>query len=119
MTGIIAPGKYLKPILFKKFDIDINPNTCKLFTNDVFSYEKNAVTIVHSTVRSGSPMPGVLIINGNKTYGRSKNGKLLYKCVPDDKRLPPFLVPYEIKNVGFSKVFIRFICDIRICRLGR
>jgi len=91
---------------FQKFDIDINPNTSKLFTNDVFSYEKNTVEIVHSTVRSGSPMPGVLIINGNKTYGRSKNGKLLYKCVPDDKRLPPFLVPYEIKNVGFSKVFI-------------
>jgi exoribonuclease R len=91
---------------FQKIDIDINPNTCKLFTNDVFSYEKNSVEIVHSTVRSGSPMPGVLIINGNKTYGRSKNGKLLYKCVPDDKRLPPFLVPYEIKNVGFSKVFI-------------
>ena len=91
---------------FQKADIDINPNNCKLFTNDVFSYEKNTVEIVHSTVRSGSPMPGVLIINGNKTYGRSKNGKLLYKCVPDDKRLPPFLVPYEIKNVGFSKVFI-------------
>ena len=91
---------------FQKVDIDINPNTCKLFTNDVFSYEKNTVDIVHTTVRSGSPMPGVLIINGNKTYGRSKNGKLLYKCVPDDKRLPPFLVPYEIKNVGFSKVFI-------------
>jgi exoribonuclease R len=89
----------------QKIDIDINPNTCKLFTNDVFSF-KDGVEIVHSTVRSGSPMPGVLIINGNKTYGRSKNGKLLYKCVPDDKRLPPFLVPYEIKNVGFSKVFI-------------
>jgi exoribonuclease R len=91
---------------FQKIDININPNTCKLFTNDVFSYEKNTVEIVHSTVRSGSPMPGVLIINGNKTYGRAKNGKLLYKCVPDDKRLPPFLVPYEIKNVGFSKVFV-------------
>ena len=91
---------------FQKFDININPNTCKLFTNDVFSYEKNTVEIVHSTVRSGSPMPGVIIINGNKTYGRAKNGKLLYKCVPDDKRLPPFLVPYEIKNVGFSKVFV-------------
>jgi exoribonuclease R len=91
---------------FQKVDIDINPNTCKLFTNDVFSYEKPTVEIVHSTVRSGSPMPGVLIINGNKTYGRSKNGKLLYKCIPDDSRLPPFLVPYEIKNVGFSKVFI-------------
>ena len=91
---------------FQKVDIDINPNTCKLFTNDVFSYEKNTVKIVHSTVRSGSPMPAVLIISGNKTYGRAKNGKLLYKCVPDDKRLPPFLVPYEIKNVGFSKVFV-------------
>jgi exoribonuclease R len=51
-------------------------------------------------------MPAVLIISGNKTYGRTKNGKLLYKCVPDDRRLPPFLVPYEIKNVGFSKVFV-------------
>ena len=25
---------------------------------------------------------------------------------PDDMRLPAFLVPYEIKNVGFSKVFV-------------
>ena len=50
-------------------------------------------------------MPGVLFINGDKTFGR-KNGKLLYKCIPDDMRLPPFLVPYEIKNVGFSKVFV-------------
>ena len=56
-------------------------------------------------------MSGVLIIDGNKTYGRQptkngNNGKLLYKCIPDDMRLPHFLVPYEIKNVGFSKVFI-------------
>ena len=104
---------------FKKVDITIDPCESKLFSNDVFSFTplniyngtllsvpQDAVTIVHSTVRSGSPMPGVLIINGNKTYGRAKNGKLLYKCVPDDFRLPPFLVPYEIKNVGFSKVFI-------------
>ena len=99
---------------FQKVDITVDPNASKLFTNDVFSFindnnnnnNNNTVTIVHSSVRSGSPMPGVLIISGNKTYGRTKNGKLLYKCVPDDKRLPPFLVPYEIKNVGFSKVFI-------------
>ena len=56
-------------------------------------------------------MPGVLLLDGNKTYGRQKNGnkikqgKLLYKCIPDDMRLPAFLVPYEIKNMGFSKVF--------------
>jgi exoribonuclease R len=91
---------------FQKVDIKINPNECKLFSNDVFSFDNNTVTIVHSTIRSSTPMPGVLVISGNKTYGRNKNGKLLYKCVPDDMRLPSFLIPYEIKNVGFSKVFI-------------
>jgi len=91
---------------FKKIDIEINPIECKLFSNDVFSFDNNTVTLIHSTIRSSTPMPGVLIINGNKTYGRNKNGKLLYKCIPDDMRLPPFLIPYEIKHVGFSKVYI-------------
>jgi len=55
-------------------------------------------------------MPGVLILEGNKTYGRPgapyiKSKKLFYKCIPDDMRLPSFLVPYEIKNIGFSKIF--------------
>jgi len=66
-------------------------------------------------------MPAVLILAGNKTYGRQNKmkegkiynkkhsdmagGKLLYRCIPDDMRLPSFLVPYEIKNMGFSKVF--------------
>ena len=91
---------------FQKVDIKVNPNESKLFSNDVFSFDNNTVKIVHSTIRSSSSMPGVLVINGNKTYGRNKNGKLLYKCIPDDMRLPTFLVPYEIKHVGFSKVFI-------------
>jgi exoribonuclease R len=95
---------------FQKVDITVDPNANKLFSNDVFSFindnNSNNLEIIHSSVRSTSNMPAVLIISGNKTYGRTKNGKLLYKCVPDDKRLPPFLVPYEIKNVGFSKVFI-------------
>lgn len=91
---------------FQKVDIKINPNECKLFSNDVFSFDNNTVKIVHSTIRSSTPMPGVLVISGNKTYGRNKNGKLLYKCVPDDMRLPSFLIPYEIKHVGFLKVFI-------------
>jgi exoribonuclease R len=91
---------------FQKVDIKINPNECKLFSNDVFSFDNNTVKIVHSTIRSSTPMPGVLVISGNKTYGRNKNGKLLYKCIPDDMRLPSFLVPYEIKHIGFSKVFI-------------
>jgi len=50
-------------------------------------------------------MPGVLMLENNKTYGHSgsKNKKYLYKCVPDDKRLPDFLVPYEVKQMGFIK----------------
>jgi exoribonuclease R len=50
----------------------------------------------------------VLVLAGNKTYGRQakKNGKLIYKCIPDDIRLPAFLIPYEVKHVGFSKVAV-------------
>ena len=105
---------------FVKIDLDINPIESKLFTNDVFTIDKSGkLTIVHSSIRSGPAIPGVLILDGNKTYGRerklvegqtytmkskSAGGKLLYKCIPDDIRITPFLVPYEIKSMGFSKV---------------
>jgi len=89
---------------YEKKDIQINPIESKLFSNDVFIFEKNKVNIIHSSVRTGPSIAGVLIISGNKTYGR-KNGKLLYKCIPDDIRIPVFLIPYEIKNIGFSKIF--------------
>jgi exoribonuclease R len=107
---------------FNKVDVNINPLESKLFTNDVFTINKhNQVIIEHSSIRSGPAIPGVLILDGNKTYGRQyrledgqsytrkraeiTGGRLLYKCIPDDIRLPSFLVPYEIKNMGFSKVF--------------
>lgn len=89
---------------FDKTNLQINPVENKLFSNDVFTFEKNKVNIIHSTLRSGTSIPGVLIISGNKTYGR-KNGKLLYKCIPDDVRIPAFLIPYEIKHFGFLKIF--------------
>jgi len=85
---------------------DFNPVENKLFFDDFFELSaKHKVKIVHSSVRSNGFLPGVLVLHGNKTYGR-KNGKLLYKCIPDDKRLPAFLIPYEMKQIGFSKVFI-------------
>jgi exoribonuclease R len=107
---------------YNKITLDINPVECKLFSNDVFNVDiNNKVNLLHSSIRSGPAMPGVLVLSGNKTYGRqtkivsekknnkkyssSSNGRLLYKCIPDDMRLPTFLVPYEIKNMGFSKVF--------------
>ena len=64
-----------------------------------------------------------LVLDSNKTYGRKKNNnqvtnkccktKLLYKCIPDDTRIPPFLVPYEIKEIGFSKVLSNLYVTIR------
>ena len=96
---------------FNKILLDINPIENKLFTNDVFSIDKNnKFTILHSSIRTNAAIPCVLILNGNKTYGRDNkynksSNKLLYKCIPDDNRLPSFLVPYEIKSMGFSKLF--------------
>ena len=91
-----------------KVSLNINPIENKLLSNDVFKFDNNKVIIIHSSVRTGTAIPGVLILDGNKTYGREQikhsAGRLLYKCIPDDSRLPSFLIPYEIKNMEFSKV---------------
>jgi exoribonuclease R len=85
----------------------------KLFHNDVFSLGPNGPELIESSVRKGVTIPAVLIIEGSKTYGREKKtNKLLYKCVPDDVHLPAFLVPYEMKQVGFSKVFLNLYVTI-------
>ena len=83
----------------------INPLEHHLLNEDVFTVDKHdKVEIVDSPNRNGY-IPAVLLLSNNKTYGRHpKNNKLLYKCVPDNVRLPSFLVPYEIKKVGFSKI---------------
>jgi exoribonuclease R len=85
----------------------IHPIEAKLFHNDIFTIDKEGiVNMLHSTVRKSQCLAGVLILHGNRTYGVASNGKRLYKCIPDDKHLPAFLVPYEMKHVGFSKNFI-------------
>jgi hypothetical protein len=87
-----------------------------LFSNDVFEYDEmsTVLTIVHSSVRTVDNIPAVLILADNKTYGRHHaNNKLLYKCIPDDVRLPAFLVPYEMKYVGFSKSFVNLYVTIQ------
>ena len=55
---------------------------------------------------------GVLIVDGI-TYGRL-NGKLLYKCIPDDRTLPAALVPYEDKSIAFSKVKVNKYVMMRL-----
>jgi len=77
----------------------------KLFNHDVFHIDESGVNVItHSCVRS-STMSGILILKNNKTYGKI-NSKLLYRCIPDDKRLPIFLVPFNIDTKKFSKEYI-------------
>jgi exoribonuclease R len=78
----------------------INIKSSKMFSSDVLD---GSGTLMHSYIRSGEIIPGVIILNGNRTYGKTENGKRnLYKCIPDNRELPAFLVPYDIK-LGFSK----------------
>ena len=79
----------------------ISPLQSRMFSGDVFSLE-NGLSIIHSPVRTKQVLAGVLVLHENRTYGRTLNGRLLYKCIPDDKYLPPFLVPYDV-SIGFSK----------------
>uniref|UniRef100_A0A6C0F0V4 RNB domain-containing protein n=1 Tax=viral metagenome TaxID=1070528 RepID=A0A6C0F0V4_9ZZZZ len=90
---------------------NIQMKNSKMFSLDVVD---KSGTLMYSYIRSGEIIPGVLILNGNRTYGKTENGKRnLYKCIPDNRELPAFLVPYDIK-LGFSKdvknkyVVIRF-----------
>ena len=43
-----------------------------------------------------------MVLEGNKTYGYHSKNRLYYRCIPDDRRLPEFLVPYKLK-IGFIK----------------
>ena len=99
----------LEPITLDNF----NPIEHKLFSNDIFTYNKDIVEIIHSSTRINENIPAVLILADNKTYGRENTKRLYYKCIPDDKRIPNFLVPYEIKHMGFSKVFTNLYVTIR------
>lgn len=84
----------------------VDPIKDKLFSGDVFELDEcKNMKLLHSTVHSVESMPGVLVLDQNKTYGKL-NGKNLYKCVPDDRRLPVFLVTYEIKRLGFKKKMV-------------
>ena len=55
-----------------------------------------------SKYRTISSIPGILVYNG-QSFGRHKD-KMLYKCIPNDKKLPIFLIPYSDKKSNFNKV---------------
>lgn len=86
---------------------DFDPYVYKLLNGDVFRINPNSnyIEIIHSNIRNITSIQGILICNGpGKNYGRVHN-KYLYKCIPYDHRLPPFIVPYEIQGKTFTKNF--------------
>ena len=82
--------------------LSISPVEEKLFNNDTFEIIEECVKINTSSIRKNKYLSGLLVLEDNKTYGRL-NKKNLYKCIPDDSRLPIFLIPFEFKKIGFSK----------------
>jgi exoribonuclease R len=82
------------------FHETFHPLQYKLFNGDSFIFEHDhMVKLLHSPMRElGKVHPGILVIAEGKTYGRTENKKrLLYKCIPNDRSLPAFLVPYDVK----------------------
>jgi len=84
-------------------DVKIDLMENKIFSGDVLNVNENGVMErIESPVRASEHI-GILQVDSNKTYGRTENKKrLLYRCVPYNKELPDFLIPYEIK-LGFHK----------------
>jgi exoribonuclease R len=81
-----------------------SPLTHRYFHNDLVDFTtQESPVLLASPTRTAKHIPGVIILQDNRTYGRTQNKKrLLYKCVPDDRHLPHFLVPYDI-IMDFSK----------------
>ena len=96
--------KTMKPV---ENQPEIHPVYNKLFNQDIIEIDKDTknpltMKILHSSVRSMKNIPGVLVLDNNKTYGKVKN-KFYYKCIPDDRRLPIFVIPYQEKLIFEKK----------------
>jgi exoribonuclease R len=85
--------------------VRVSPLDSRLFHGDRIEIDpSNQIQLVYSPIRNAPYIAGVLILENNKTFGRTENKKkLLYRCIPDNKNIPIFLIPYEVK-LGFSKV---------------
>ena len=82
---------------------DFDPINLKLFNEDEFSYTDTKFELINSPTRNALYLTGILNLDDNKTFGRTLNKKrLMYRCSPNDTKLPTFLIPYEI-DVKFNK----------------
>jgi len=101
---------YYNSLTLNKIDLDLefSPRSHKMFNQDIFKIEGNKIKVLHSMTREMTVIPGVINCSSNKTYGKYKK-KFLYKCIPDDRRIPIFLIPYNIKY-EFSKNITNKYC---------
>ncbi len=73
------------------------PYNNKIFDGDIINTQNE---IINSPIRN-KILYGILILENNRTFGKHKN-KNYYKCTPEQKNLPIFLIPYEIKTINFQ-----------------
>ena len=102
--------------------VNLSPLSLRLFDQDIFTYSPPTSIIMHSPLRNAKIIPGILLLENNRTYGSCnkkssvphKKSRHFYKCIPDNPQLPAFLIPYEIQ-IGFSKKFInKYVININI-----
>lgn len=90
--------------------LDYDPIKQKLLVGDQISDDNIKLVSKYRTMNN---IPGILIFNG-KTFGQY-GSRFLYRCIPNNRKLPEFLVPYKEKISSFSKnkinkyVLFRFV----------
>ena len=99
--------EYFCALTKDKVELDLDPVKYKILNQDIFEIIDNEegeihVNILHSTTREMNVIPAILVLESNKIYGKTKKNKPLYRCIPDDRRMPEFLVPYQPK-ISFKK----------------
>ena len=92
---------WVNPVTREKIESHLNPKQLSLFNGDIV--DENA-KIISSPVRIMKEIPCILDYKGS-THGRI-NDKLMYRCIPNDKTLPDFIVPYQCKTPNFQKLLI-------------
>ena len=94
----------------EEIETGIDPIKNKLFDQDVFKInEKGEAAIYHSSLRSMQNIPAILVLEGDRIYGKTNKGRPLYRCIPDDRRIPEFLVPYTMKSSFNKKKYNKYV----------
>lgn len=93
---------FINQTTMKAETLPVDPIQKKLFHNDIIEYDGEVFHVRLSSLRKSKHISGVAVMTDNVTYGKDKNKRYL-RVLPDDSRLPSFLVPMAIKKMEFNK----------------